>query len=158
MGRCDVCDAAVEHPFPCQRCERSFCSDHRLPENHDCPAFDRGATPLSGDGPSVRDRRGTFRRRVDRVRAKETSKRESRIDERDDGGASGETAVLTCAECGASVASLATCEDCGDAYCSDCVDDHDSCQTAQREREKQEDQAPAGGVVARMRDAVLGVF
>jgi len=30
------CGGNEKLPFTCRRCGREFCSDHRLPENHDC--------------------------------------------------------------------------------------------------------------------------
>jgi len=31
------CDGNDKLPFDCRRCGQSFCSDHRLPEKHNCP-------------------------------------------------------------------------------------------------------------------------
>lgn len=36
MGECDQCGESVSMPFTCKFCGKKFCSDHRLPENHDC--------------------------------------------------------------------------------------------------------------------------
>ncbi len=36
MPECDSCGDPVSMPFTCKFCEGSFCSRHRLPENHDC--------------------------------------------------------------------------------------------------------------------------
>jgi len=33
------CDGNGNLPFECRRCGQKFCSDHRLPENHDCPGL-----------------------------------------------------------------------------------------------------------------------
>ncbi|MFW5905449.1 MAG: AN1-type zinc finger domain-containing protein [archaeon] len=30
------CPGSDALPYECRRCGREFCSDHRLPENHDC--------------------------------------------------------------------------------------------------------------------------
>lgn len=38
MGRCSVCGEQIDSisGYSCNRCTGEFCSDHRLPENHDC--------------------------------------------------------------------------------------------------------------------------
>lgn len=36
MGKCNECGESVSMPFTCKFCGEQFCSDHRLPENHDC--------------------------------------------------------------------------------------------------------------------------
>jgi len=41
--RCHFCDIEGEFSYTCSYCGESFCSRHRLPENHACNAFDRGA-------------------------------------------------------------------------------------------------------------------
>jgi predicted nucleic acid binding AN1-type Zn finger protein len=33
---CDICGAKETFPFKCRNCGGIFCSDHRLPESHDC--------------------------------------------------------------------------------------------------------------------------
>lgn len=37
MTKCEHCGKEVLYPFKCSFCGRYFCSEHRLPENHDCP-------------------------------------------------------------------------------------------------------------------------
>jgi len=39
MATCDVCGKQENMPYECRRCGGSFCSEHRLPENHDCPGL-----------------------------------------------------------------------------------------------------------------------
>jgi len=34
--KCTLCKKEVIFPFSCRFCKSSFCSEHRLPENHDC--------------------------------------------------------------------------------------------------------------------------
>lgn len=41
--RCHVCNKEDEFSYTCNYCGETFCSRHRLPENHDCQNFDRGA-------------------------------------------------------------------------------------------------------------------
>ena len=40
MARCDECGVDENMPYQCRRCGQTFCADHRLPENHDCPGLD----------------------------------------------------------------------------------------------------------------------
>jgi len=37
MTKCEYCGKEVLYPFKCSFCGFYFCSEHRLPENHDCP-------------------------------------------------------------------------------------------------------------------------
>lgn len=37
MAVCDKCGNEVALPFKCSYCGGNYCTDHRLPENHDCP-------------------------------------------------------------------------------------------------------------------------
>src|SRR6056297_1935477 len=36
MATCDVCGKSVSMPYNCRHCGGTHCSEHRLPENHDC--------------------------------------------------------------------------------------------------------------------------
>ena len=40
MARCDVCGKEVTLPYVCRYCGGTFCSEHRLPENHNCDGLD----------------------------------------------------------------------------------------------------------------------
>lgn len=40
MAKCDECGKFENLPYQCRRCGRTFCGEHRLPENHDCPGLD----------------------------------------------------------------------------------------------------------------------
>lgn len=40
MAKCSFCDEQTSMPFKCKFCEQSFCSKHRLPENHDCQGLE----------------------------------------------------------------------------------------------------------------------
>ena len=42
MVKCDRCGKDVDMPFRCNYCGGYFCSEHRLPEFHDCPGLKRG--------------------------------------------------------------------------------------------------------------------
>jgi membrane associated rhomboid family serine protease len=39
MATCDECGEYENLPYQCKRCGRTFCAEHRLPENHDCPGL-----------------------------------------------------------------------------------------------------------------------
>jgi Zn-dependent protease len=39
--KCQVCGAETMMPFRCPFCGGQFCSQHRLPENHNCPAISK---------------------------------------------------------------------------------------------------------------------
>ena len=55
MTRCDKCGAEVVLPFTCQHCGGKFCSDCRLPPNHDCTGISSWkAKPLPAVGLSYR--------------------------------------------------------------------------------------------------------
>jgi hypothetical protein len=45
MAECDECGAYEDLPYQCRRCGRTFCADHRLPENHDCPGLNDWGDP-----------------------------------------------------------------------------------------------------------------
>jgi Zn-dependent protease len=40
VSECEQCGKPVFLPFRCWRCDGFFCYDHRLPENHNCPALE----------------------------------------------------------------------------------------------------------------------
>lgn len=42
---CDKCQKETFLPFKCQYCGGYFCSDHRLPENHECPRIKLARMP-----------------------------------------------------------------------------------------------------------------
>jgi Zn-dependent protease len=43
--KCQKCQKDVFLPFRCQYCGGSFCSEHRLPENHECSRIEFARTP-----------------------------------------------------------------------------------------------------------------
>ena len=45
MATCDVCGEHVNMPYNCGNCGGTYCSDHRLPENHSCPGLDQWNDP-----------------------------------------------------------------------------------------------------------------
>ena len=60
MATCDECGKHENLPYQCNRCGHTFCAEHRLPENHDCPGLDKWNDPSgvfnSGFDDSVRNR------------------------------------------------------------------------------------------------------
>lgn len=45
MPYCQYCGKEIYLPFRCKYCGGIFCSEHRLPENHECPEFKKGKLP-----------------------------------------------------------------------------------------------------------------
>lgn len=60
MAQCDVCGREEGMPYRCRLCGGTFCSEHRLPENHDCPGLEEWHDPAGvfgqGDGGASGDR------------------------------------------------------------------------------------------------------
>ncbi|MFP4530431.1 MAG: rhomboid family intramembrane serine protease, partial [Halodesulfurarchaeum sp.] len=63
MARCDYCGQEEGMPYQCRMCGGTFCSTHRLPENHDCPGLDQWEDP-GGVFDSGFDAGGTGRTRT----------------------------------------------------------------------------------------------
>jgi len=63
MATCDECGKHENLPYQCDRCGHTFCAEHRLPENHDCPGLGEWNDPSgvfdSGFDDSVRNRGGS---------------------------------------------------------------------------------------------------
>jgi membrane associated rhomboid family serine protease len=63
MSNCDACGKQENMPYQCRHCGGTFCAEHRLPENHDCPGLaewdDPGGVFDSGFDDSVEDRGGS---------------------------------------------------------------------------------------------------
>jgi membrane associated rhomboid family serine protease len=45
MAKCDVCGAHENMPYNCRHCGGTYCSEHRLPENHGCPGLENWNDP-----------------------------------------------------------------------------------------------------------------
>jgi len=39
MAKCAECGEYENLPYQCRRCGQTFCAEHRLPENHECPGL-----------------------------------------------------------------------------------------------------------------------
>ncbi|UCE44535.1 MAG: hypothetical protein JSV57_01925 [Candidatus Bathyarchaeota archaeon] len=53
IGRCEYCGEEATLPFRCPYCNRYFCPEHRLPENHSCPEHWRARPPRSQPSPTI---------------------------------------------------------------------------------------------------------
>ena len=51
--KCQKCQKEVFLPFRCQYCGDYFCSEHRLPENHECPRMEQARTPKEETQPII---------------------------------------------------------------------------------------------------------
>jgi len=59
MATCDECGEYENLPYQCRRCGKTFCAEHRLPENHDCPGLNEWDDPegvFASGGPSTSGR------------------------------------------------------------------------------------------------------
>jgi len=45
MAKCSECGEYENLPYQCRRCGQSFCAEHRLPENHECPGLNEWDDP-----------------------------------------------------------------------------------------------------------------
>ena len=45
MGKCDYCGENAALPYKCSYCGGTFCSEHRLPENHNCAELKTAVPP-----------------------------------------------------------------------------------------------------------------
>jgi len=62
--KCDRCRKEVFLPFRCPYCGGSFCSEHRLPENHDCPQMKLARTPKQETPPALVQKRNSYEYKV----------------------------------------------------------------------------------------------
>jgi hypothetical protein len=71
MAQCEECGRHENLPYQCRRCGGTFCAEHRLPENHDCPGLDDWNDPSgvfdSGFDDSVDDVGGSRSGYLDRL-------------------------------------------------------------------------------------------
>jgi len=51
--KCQKCAKDVFLPFRCPYCGGHFCSEHRLPENHDCPKMELARAPKKDTEPMI---------------------------------------------------------------------------------------------------------
>ena len=72
MATCEECGKHENLPYQCRRCGETFCAEHRLPENHNCPGLQEWSDPSgvfdSGFDDSVDDSgRSSTRGLLDRL-------------------------------------------------------------------------------------------
>jgi len=59
MPECSYCGKEDMLPYKCSYCEKSFCSQHRLPENHECEAIAGGKKIVKKKAPPTEKKRPT---------------------------------------------------------------------------------------------------
>ena len=47
MPKCELCGKEILFPFKYPYCGRTFCSEHKIPENHQCQSLPKERTPFS---------------------------------------------------------------------------------------------------------------
>jgi Zn-dependent protease len=62
--KCDRCQKEVFLPFKCPYCGGSFCSEHRLPENHDCLQMELARTPKQEAPPAMVQKKSSYEYKV----------------------------------------------------------------------------------------------
>ena len=71
MAQCDACRKHENMPYNCRFCGGTYCSEHRLPENHNCIGLkewnDPGGVFDSGFDGSVQEQRGSSGSILDRA-------------------------------------------------------------------------------------------
>ncbi len=48
---CDFCGKTDLLPYTCSYCEKTFCAQHRLPENHECASIGAGKRNVKKKSP-----------------------------------------------------------------------------------------------------------
>jgi Zn-dependent protease len=61
---CEKCQKEVFLPFKCQYCGGYFCSEHRLPENHECPSMGLARLPKEEATTGFGKKQGSYEYRV----------------------------------------------------------------------------------------------
>lgn len=71
MATCDVCGEQENMPYQCRHCKGTFCREHRLPENHDCPGLQNWNNPNgvfdSGFDDSANESKSTLQTRMSKT-------------------------------------------------------------------------------------------
>jgi Zn-dependent protease len=58
--KCQKCQKEVFLPFRCPYCGDYFCSEHRLPENHECPRIEHARMPKEETQPIIVQKREPY--------------------------------------------------------------------------------------------------
>jgi len=69
MATCDRCGEQVGMPYRCRFCGGTFCDEHRLPENHECPGLEEWNDPSGVFGQAEAADESRFGGVTDRVSA-----------------------------------------------------------------------------------------
>ncbi|MFB6078563.1 MAG: rhomboid family intramembrane serine protease [Halarchaeum sp.] len=69
MATCDRCGKQVGMPYRCRFCGGTFCDEHRLPENHECPGLEEWNDPSGVFGQAEAEGESRFGGVTDRVSA-----------------------------------------------------------------------------------------
>ena len=62
--KCQKCGKEVFLPFRCPYCGGHFCSEHRLPENHDCPKMELARAPKKETKPMIVQKQESYEYRI----------------------------------------------------------------------------------------------
>lgn len=62
--KCDKCGIEAFLPFKCQYCGGHFCSEHRLPENHQCPQIELARLPKEETHPTIAQNAASYKHTV----------------------------------------------------------------------------------------------
>jgi membrane associated rhomboid family serine protease len=69
MATCDECGEQESMPYQCRHCSGTYCREHRLPENHNCPGLEAWSKPGgvfdSGFDDNVNESESTLRTRME---------------------------------------------------------------------------------------------
>jgi len=76
---CDKCQKEVFLPFKCPYCGGSFCSEHRLPENHECPNIELAHTQKSETQPVISQNQKSYEYTLEYAPFEPVSGRKKRI-------------------------------------------------------------------------------
>lgn len=105
MGDCDICSGDKYMSFTCSECGGEFCTQHRLPEEHNCSAL------------RTKSRDEWFKEELS-VRKNRQSESTRRTEDRQRDTVNGNSdKKLSCTRCNKDTSRV--CPDCGDPYCAD---------------------------------------
>lgn len=120
MGDCDICSGDQKMPFTCNECGGGFCSQHRLPEEHNCPALrQKSDDKWFKEGLSVRADNET--KRTGREEGTNEDQEQPPIEAEEDSGSEPVVNTAedeekdTCPDCRRDA--IIECDDCGVVYC-----------------------------------------
>jgi len=135
-----------------------------VPEFHDCPEFNIEDTRVfNSSAPNIRDRRGTWGKKISRVRDKETKNWERKSDKeyisqtQSKHSTDENNKILNCPVCGGKTASLSEPSCCEEAMCEKCIESHE-CDHASGQDQDVHQQQQAKSWKDRMISRLSGLF